>query len=155
MIQRYAQFWFLEKGLGIVSPPHFVKDFSRKMFLKLYSLNWPDFTLWLSLLLEILNNICIAISVLLWIKLTFIIKPFFYMTKKPRQKLNILRTKRAFKMKQFFIIFKELPATKNCLRSESAPLKIIKHSQIKTLRNIRTFRKSRIYTCHRQYIYHF
>ena len=30
-------FDFLEKGLGIVSPPHFVYDFSRKMFLKLYS----------------------------------------------------------------------------------------------------------------------
>ena len=28
---------FLGKGLGIVSPPHFVYDFSRKMFLKLYS----------------------------------------------------------------------------------------------------------------------
>ena len=32
-------FNFLEKGLGIVSPPHFVFDFSRKMFLKLYSIN--------------------------------------------------------------------------------------------------------------------
>ena len=31
-------FIFLKKGLGIVSPPHFVYDFSRKMFLKLYSL---------------------------------------------------------------------------------------------------------------------
>ena len=30
-------FDFFEKGLGIVSPPHFVHDFSRKMFLKLYS----------------------------------------------------------------------------------------------------------------------
>ena len=30
-------FDFLENGLGIVSPPHFVYDFARKMFLKLYS----------------------------------------------------------------------------------------------------------------------
>ena len=29
-------FEFLEKGLGIVSPPHFVYEFSRIMFLKLY-----------------------------------------------------------------------------------------------------------------------
>ena len=29
----------LEKGLGIVSPPHFVYDFSRKMFLILHSIN--------------------------------------------------------------------------------------------------------------------
>ena len=30
---------FLEKGLGIVSPLHFACDFSRKMFLMLYSIN--------------------------------------------------------------------------------------------------------------------
>ena len=30
-------FDFLEKGLGIVSRPHFVHDFSRKIFLMLYS----------------------------------------------------------------------------------------------------------------------
>ena len=30
---------FSEKGLGIVSSPHFVYDFSRKMFLMLYSIN--------------------------------------------------------------------------------------------------------------------
>ena len=30
---------FLEKGLGIVSPPHFEYDFSEKVFLKLYSSN--------------------------------------------------------------------------------------------------------------------
>ena len=32
-------FCFLEKGLGIVSLPHFVHYFSRKMFLMLYSVN--------------------------------------------------------------------------------------------------------------------
>ena len=30
---------FLEKGLVIVPLPHFVHDFSRKMFLMLYSIN--------------------------------------------------------------------------------------------------------------------
>ena len=29
----------LKKGLGLVSTPHFVYDFSRKMFLMLYSMN--------------------------------------------------------------------------------------------------------------------
>ena len=29
---------FLEKGLGIVFPPHFVYDFSKEMFLMLYSI---------------------------------------------------------------------------------------------------------------------
>ena len=32
-------FDFLEKDLGIVSPPYFVYNISRKMFLKLYSIN--------------------------------------------------------------------------------------------------------------------
>ena len=32
-------FHFSEKGLGIVSPPHFAHDFSRKMFVMLYSIN--------------------------------------------------------------------------------------------------------------------
>ena len=31
-------FDILEKGLGIVSPPHFVYDFPRKVFLMLYSI---------------------------------------------------------------------------------------------------------------------
>ena len=54
-------FDFLEKGLGIVSPPHFVYDFLRKMFFMLYSINWPNFISWLPLLLEILVNMCITI----------------------------------------------------------------------------------------------
>ena len=46
------------------------------------------------------------------------------MTKESRQKLNILRTKKVFDMKQktFYIIFKGLSVAKNCLRPESAPL---------------------------------
>ena len=32
-------FNFPEKGLGLVSRPHFVYDFSTEMFLKLYSIN--------------------------------------------------------------------------------------------------------------------
>ena len=54
-------FDFLDKGLGIVSPAHFEYDFSTEMFFMLYSINWPNFSAWLSLLLEILGNICIAI----------------------------------------------------------------------------------------------
>ena len=50
----------LEKGLVIVSLPHFVYDFSRKMFLIFYSINWPKFIALLPLLLEILENVCIA-----------------------------------------------------------------------------------------------
>ena len=40
---------------------------------------------------------------------SFLVKPFFYITKKSEQTVNISETKRAFNMKQkvFFIIFKE------------------------------------------------
>ena len=51
----------LDKGLGIVSSGHFMYNFSTKMFLMLYSTNWPTFIAWLPLLLEILSNMCIAI----------------------------------------------------------------------------------------------
>ena len=47
---------YLDKGLGIVSPAHSVYHFSTKIFLMLYY-----FIVWLPLLLETLDNICIAI----------------------------------------------------------------------------------------------
>ena len=61
IILRYVQFWFLKKGLGIVSPSHFGYDSSRKMFINLYSINWPNLIARLPLLLEILVNMCIEI----------------------------------------------------------------------------------------------
>ena len=109
-------FGFLEKGLGIVSPPHFVNDFSRNMFLMLYSINWTNFIFRLLLLLEIIGNICIAIICFpgcdvidFEINLIFLIKPFFYMTKETKQK------------------FEELSVGKNCIRPESASLQQILH----------------------------
>ena len=52
---------FSEKGLGLISPPHFVYDFSRKMFLMLHSIYCPNFIIWLPLLLRLLGNMCITI----------------------------------------------------------------------------------------------
>ena len=46
---------FSEKSLGLVSPAHFVYDFSRKLFLVLHSINW------LPLLHQILGIMRIAI----------------------------------------------------------------------------------------------
>ena len=54
-------FDFLEKGLGIVSAPHFVCSFSRKVCILLYFINWLNFIVWLPLLLEIFGEICISI----------------------------------------------------------------------------------------------
>ena len=52
---------FSEKGLEIVLVPHFVYEVSRKMFLMLHSINWPNFIVGLPLLLEMFDNVRIAI----------------------------------------------------------------------------------------------
>ena len=113
----------------IVSSPHFVYDFSRKIFFMLHFINWPNFIVSLPLILEILGNMCIAI---VWfpgcdvinfeISLIFLIKPFFYMTGKLRQKFKYLENEKRFpgQRKSFFISFKGLLVAKSCLRFESA-----------------------------------
>ena len=57
-----VNFDFLENCLGIVSPPHFAYDFSKKNVQMLCSINWPSFIVWLPLLLEILGDMCVAIA---------------------------------------------------------------------------------------------
>ena len=112
-------FDFLEKGLGIASPTHFMYDFSRKMFIMLCYVNWTNFITWLLLLLEILGNKCIAIVcfpgcdvINFQTNLIFLIEPFFYMIKKSDKNWNILGTKRAFKVKKaFFITLRVLKIT--------------------------------------------
>ena len=47
--------------MELVSLPHFLHDFLTKMFFLLYSINWPNFIVWLLLLCEILGNMCIEI----------------------------------------------------------------------------------------------
>ena len=61
---------------GIVSPPHSVDDFSRKMFLMLYSI---------FCIAIVYFSVCDFIN--LKIKLIFLSKPLLYMTKKSRQKI--------------------------------------------------------------------
>ena len=77
----------------MVSPAHFVYDFSIKMFLMLYSINRPNFMVWLPLLLEILGNMCIAIVCYpgcevmdFEINLIILIKPFFLHAQKVKTK---------------------------------------------------------------------
>ena len=88
-------FNFLEKGLGIVSPADFAHDFSAKIFLILYSINWLNFSFWLPLLLEILDNMWLELSV----THIFLIEPFFIHNQSHDKNLNILRLKRVFKVK--------------------------------------------------------
>ena len=54
-------FNFSEKGFGVVSPPRFVYDFSKKMFLMLHSINRSHPIACLLLLLEIVDSMCLAI----------------------------------------------------------------------------------------------
>ena len=58
-----VNFDFLEKGLEVVSPPHFVHYFSKKNCLMLYYALLTDQISFhgLSLPLEVFVNICIAI----------------------------------------------------------------------------------------------
>ena len=97
-------FDFSQKGLELVSPSHFTYDFSRKIFLMLHSINWPNFIAWLPSLLEIFGSMCIAIVcfpgcevINFEITLIFLIKPFFYLAKKSRQKFKYLENKKSFK----------------------------------------------------------
>ena len=50
-----------EKRLELVSLPHFLHNFFRKIFLMLYSVNRPNLIVSLPLILEILGNMCIVI----------------------------------------------------------------------------------------------
>ena len=75
------------------SQPDFVYSFSRKMFLVLYSISWPNFIGWLPLLLGTLVNICIVIVCFIGcdvinfeINHIFLIKQIFYIIKNSRQK---------------------------------------------------------------------
>ena len=123
-------FHFLDKGLGIVSPLHFVYDFSAKMFLMLYSINWPNFIAWLPSLLEILGNYLLTRLWRhgFWNELYLSNWAVFSTWPKSHDKnSNILRTKRDFKVKYkaFLIIFKGFSVIKNCLRPYSAHLRYL------------------------------
>ena len=76
------------------------------MILMLYSINWPNFIACLFLLLEILGNTCIVIIcnpvcdvINFEISLSFLIKPFSYLTKKSGQKCKYLEKEKTFSKK--------------------------------------------------------
>ena len=82
-------FFFLEKRLGLRFQPYFVYDFSRKISLMLYFNNWPNFFVWMPLLLDKLGSMCILIVFCEICDVTnFEINlRFFYMTNKVRTKI--------------------------------------------------------------------
>ena len=116
LIQRNVQFNFLKKGLALLSPPLFLHHFSRKIFLMFYSINWPNFTVWLPLFLVTSSNMGIIIVCSLVcdvinfkIDLSFLIKLFSYMTEKPEEKIYVLEKKELSKWnkKHFWLFLKD------------------------------------------------
>ena len=90
-IFKTLHYWlrdFLDKGLGIVPPAYFVYDFLTKMFLMLYSINWP-ISLPSCLYFSRYWAICawqlfvkqVVTSWILKLTLAFRSSRFFYMTK--------------------------------------------------------------------------
>ena len=57
----YMAFLKTKRGLELVFLLHFLHGFWRKLFLLLYSINWPNCIAWLSLLRETLGNMYIVI----------------------------------------------------------------------------------------------
>ena len=96
MLLPHTKFFFFKKrGLKLVSLPHFLHDVWSKMFLLLYSINWPNLLFWMPLLYEIIGNMCIVI--VCWpgsdvinfeINLIFLFKPFFLHGLKVRRELS-------------------------------------------------------------------
>ena len=101
-------FDFLEKGLVIVSPQHFVYDFTRKIFVVLNSINCAI----------VCKKGCDIIN--FEINLVFLIKPFFYITKKSRQKFKYVENERAFRRNKMhfssFLRGSQLPKVVSDLR---------------------------------------
>ena len=114
----YQVFQKMRKGLELMSLPHFPHSFWRKTFILLYSINWQNFIVYLSLLCEILGNVCIAIFckpgcdiMNFEVNLVFLIKPFFLHDQNVVKKSSISwERKKLFRRnkKHFFIIFEEL-----------------------------------------------
>ena len=102
----YKGFFKNKKRSGTSLLPHVMHGFCKKTFILLYSINWPGFIVWLSLLRKILGNMyCNCLLTRLWRhefwNSSCLSNQAVFPTcpKSHDKNLNILRTKRAFKMK--------------------------------------------------------
>ena len=121
---------FLQMGLELASPPYFVYNFSRKVFCILYSINWPNFVVWLPLHFRYWG-ICVLqlfVSKVLtskMLKFTWTFQSGRFSTwPKNQDKITYLENEKSFQgeIKIFFIIFQSFSVAKNYQRPESAPL---------------------------------
>ena len=115
LIQKYTQFWFFRKGSATSFSTIFSVWFFKKNVSQLYSINWPNFIAWLSLLVDILGKRCIIIicfpicnDMNFEINLRFLIRPFSYIIEKSEQKTKYFQRKKSFlgAIKSVFHYFK-------------------------------------------------
>ena len=92
-----------KRSLELVSLPHFLRFIRRKIILTLCFINWPNFILWLPLLFWNIGSICIVITccavcdvINFEINISFLIKPFFLLSKKLWQKCKYLENEKSF-----------------------------------------------------------
>ena len=91
-----VNFDFLEKGLGIVFPPSCVYVFSRKMFLMLYSIIWPNFIVWYPLLQDGQYIYFNCLFPRLWLQKNCNLTWSFCMTKKLRRNFKRHENRNSF-----------------------------------------------------------
>ena len=92
---------FQKRVMMLVSTTFFVWFFNKNVSLATFQ--WPNFIVWLPLLLETLGNTCIEIVcspgcdvTTFEISLIFLINPFCYRTKKSRQKFKYFENGKSY-----------------------------------------------------------
>ena len=104
LLTHIIPFWKTKGVLQLVSLPHALHHFWRKLLIKVYSINWPNFIAWLSLLLEILGNMFILIVFVSQLVASWILKStlalwsrrFPIWPKKSIWKFKYMKNKRSF-----------------------------------------------------------
>ena len=93
----------IKRDLELCTLPHFLHNFWRKILLLLSSVDRPNFIVWLSLLCEILGNMCIGIACKpgcdvmdFEVSLIFQIKLFFLHDQNDVRKTYYLEDKKSF-----------------------------------------------------------
>ena len=130
LLSPHVKFFYkIKRGLKLVSLPHFLHNFRRKIFFLLYSINWPNVIVWLPL-----GNMCIAIVCKLGcdvinfeVNLIFLIWPFFLHNQKVVTKTYIsweLKELLRWNKKHFSSFLKGFQSSKshNFLEGESPTL---------------------------------
>ena len=118
-------FSFLKRRFWSSLSAWFLHNFWWKVFLALYSINWPNLIFWLPLLLELLGNmlivdICYPVcdSINFEINLSLFIKILSCMKKKAGQKFKYSENEKGFQyeIKSIFHHLNKLWFARNCPR---------------------------------------